>query len=265
MQVRAAALRACASGVRPDFGRAAPSGRLTPAPRAPRAGTKLASAGQVACRRCQARAPRSRVLRPLVSRGWPVLRAERAASGVPSPGFVERAFADLLTCGVPEAGFIHLMERASPEVPIQPYVLSPPSELVGTLAAREDVLAAMARVFVQSVFRRSGASEPSGVSGGGLRRVRSGFEVNTSVCWRRRRDAGRRLRRWVVWRCKAGGSGRGGSSPRRKCRTGRRGRGSCPGCTTWTGTPALGARDGCVRSGRCCRRRPRSGYAGVSS
>jgi len=40
-----------------------------------------------------------------------------------------------------------------PEVPIRQYVLSPPSELVGLLAAREDMLAAMARVFVQAIFR----------------------------------------------------------------------------------------------------------------
>jgi hypothetical protein len=102
---------------------------------------------------------------------------------------VERAFADFLTCGVPEAGFIrlrcpdghvewavafsckhrglcpscgarrmhdvrsHLMERVFPEVRIRQYVLSPPSELVGLLAAREDVLAAMARLFVQAIFR----------------------------------------------------------------------------------------------------------------
>ena len=37
----------------------------------------------------------------------------------------------------------HLTERVFPEVPIRQYVLSPPSELVGLLAAREDVLAAM--------------------------------------------------------------------------------------------------------------------------
>jgi hypothetical protein len=35
----------------------------------------------------------------------------------------------------------HLLERVSPEVPIRQYVLSPPSELVGLLAAREEVLA----------------------------------------------------------------------------------------------------------------------------
>jgi hypothetical protein len=51
----------------------------------------------------------------------------------------------------------HLVERVFPEVPIRQYVLSPPSELVGLLAAREDVLAAMARVFVQSILRGQGA------------------------------------------------------------------------------------------------------------
>lgn len=40
-----------------------------------------------------------------------------------------------------------------PEVPIRQSVFSPPSELVGLLAAREDMLAAMARVFVQAIFR----------------------------------------------------------------------------------------------------------------
>ena len=118
------------------------------------------------------------------------------------PGFVERALEGFLSCGVPEAGFIrlrcpdchveralafscklrglcpscgarrmhdvsaHLMERVFPEVPIRQYVLSPPSELVGLLAAREDVLAAMARVFVQAIFRgqraRLGGSVQSG-------------------------------------------------------------------------------------------------------
>jgi hypothetical protein len=139
-----------------------------------------------------------------VSRWWPALRAERAATDIPIPGFVERAFADLLTCGVPEAGFIrlrcpdchveravafsckhrglcpscgarrmhdvtsHLMERVFPEVPIRQYVLSPPSELVGLLAAREDVLAAMARVFVQSIFRGQGARLGRAVHGGAV-------------------------------------------------------------------------------------------------
>jgi hypothetical protein len=58
------------------------------------------------------------------------------------------------------------MERVFPEVPIREYVLSPPSELVGLLAAREEVLAAMARVFVQAIFRgqreRLGASFQGG-------------------------------------------------------------------------------------------------------
>ena len=58
------------------------------------------------------------------------------------------------------------MVRVFPEVPIRQYVLSPPSELVGLLAAREDTLAAMARVFVQAIFRgqraRLGASVQSG-------------------------------------------------------------------------------------------------------
>ena len=118
------------------------------------------------------------------------------------PAFVERAFEGFLACGVPEAGFVrlrcpdchveralafsckhrglcpscgarrmldvsaHLTERVFPEVPIRQYVLSPPSELVGLLAAREDVLAAMTRVFVQAIFRgqreRLGASVQSG-------------------------------------------------------------------------------------------------------
>jgi hypothetical protein len=62
----------------------------------------------------------------------------------------------------------HLTERVFPEVPIWQYVLSPPSELVGLLAAREDVLAAMARVFVQAIFRGQRERLGSSVQGGAV-------------------------------------------------------------------------------------------------
>jgi hypothetical protein len=58
------------------------------------------------------------------------------------------------------------MKRVFPEVPIRQYVLLPPSELADLVAAREDVLAAMARVFAQAVSRgqreRLGASVQGG-------------------------------------------------------------------------------------------------------
>ncbi|MFN9809086.1 MAG: transposase [Deltaproteobacteria bacterium] len=62
----------------------------------------------------------------------------------------------------------HLMERVFPEVPIRQYVLSPPSELVGLLAAREDVLAARARGVVQSICRGPGARRGRAVHGGAV-------------------------------------------------------------------------------------------------
>ncbi len=46
----------------------------------------------------------------------------------------------------------HLVERVLPDVPIRQYVLSPPSEMVGLLAAREEAVSALGRVFVESIF-----------------------------------------------------------------------------------------------------------------
>jgi hypothetical protein len=122
----------------------------------------------------------------------------------------------------------HLMERVFPEVPIRQYVLSPPSELVGLLAYTEGDDGALefhgdpgpsaeAREALEDevetrlsgwLGRRgyldetpksrpddgwwlSGAQEPSGVSGGGPRRLRSRFEVNTRVRVRADDRAGR--------------------------------------------------------------------------
>jgi hypothetical protein len=57
------------------------------------------------------------------------------------------------------------VELVFPEVPIRQYVLSPPAELVGVLAARADALV-LARVFVEVIFRgkqaRLGAKPKSG-------------------------------------------------------------------------------------------------------
>ena len=166
-------------------------------------GTRLAyGRGVDRPRRYSARDPRSGVLHRLVTHWWPALLAESEDAGVAIPKFVGRAVERFLVCGVPEAGFVrlrcpdcqleralafsckgrglcpscgarrmhdvatHFVERVFPEVPIRQYVLSPPSELVGLLAARADALAAMARVFVEAIFRgqraRLGAKLKSG-------------------------------------------------------------------------------------------------------
>ncbi len=46
----------------------------------------------------------------------------------------------------------HLVERVLPDVGIRQYVLSPPSEVVGLLAARGEVLSALSCIFVNEVF-----------------------------------------------------------------------------------------------------------------
>jgi hypothetical protein len=46
----------------------------------------------------------------------------------------------------------HLVERVLPDVPIRQYVLSPPSELVGLLAARGEALSALSRIFTEEIF-----------------------------------------------------------------------------------------------------------------
>ena len=62
----------------------------------------------------------------------------------------------------------HFVERVFPEVPIRQYVLSPPSELVGLLAARADTLAAMARVFVEAIFHAQRARFGARSKGGAV-------------------------------------------------------------------------------------------------
>jgi hypothetical protein len=47
----------------------------------------------------------------------------------------------------------HLVERVLPDVPIRQYVLSPPSELVGLLAARAEALSALSRIFTEAIFK----------------------------------------------------------------------------------------------------------------
>ncbi len=62
----------------------------------------------------------------------------------------------------------HFVERVLPEVPIRPYVLSPPSELVGLLAARADALAALARVFAAAILRGQQARLGAKLKGGAV-------------------------------------------------------------------------------------------------
>ena len=45
----------------------------------------------------------------------------------------------------------HMVDRVLPDVPIRQYVLSPPSEMVGLLAARGEAVSALGRLFVESI------------------------------------------------------------------------------------------------------------------
>jgi hypothetical protein len=58
------------------------------------------------------------------------------------------------SCGARRAHDVaeHLVERVLPDVPIRQYVLSPPSELVGLLAARPEALSALNRLFTAAIF-----------------------------------------------------------------------------------------------------------------
>lgn len=106
------------------------------------------------------------------------------------PAFVEKEFRAYLTCGRPEFGFIklrcekcqhvhplpfsckgraicpscatrrmedtatHLVDHVLPDVPLRQWVLSPPFELRGILAARGEVLSKMVRIFVDEIFKQ---------------------------------------------------------------------------------------------------------------
>ena len=106
-----------------------------------------------------------------------------------APAFVEKEFRAFLECGRPEFGHVrfvcrqcktertvpfsckgraicpsccarrmedsatHLAERVLPAVPIRQWVLSPPSELCGLLAARGAVLSKMSTLFVDAISR----------------------------------------------------------------------------------------------------------------
>ncbi len=134
------------------------------------------------------RDPRGGVLHPLGSEWWPKFVESVEGEGGSVPGFVTRGVQRYLNCGVPEAGFIrlrclncgidtalafsckgrglcpscgsrrmhdlahHLVERVLPDVGIRQYVLSPPSEVVGLLAGRGEVLSTLSRIFVDAVF-----------------------------------------------------------------------------------------------------------------
>lgn len=140
----------------------------------------------------QPRAPPDGVLHELVRTWWPRLLESVEADDGTVPGFVRRAVERNLVCGDPRSGFIHmrcpdcgleralpfsckgrglcpscgarrshdvahhLVERVLPDVPIRQYVLSPPSELVGVLAARGEALSALSRIFTEAIFERIG-------------------------------------------------------------------------------------------------------------
>jgi hypothetical protein len=108
--------------------------------------------------------------------------------GLELPAFVEDALARFVGCGVARAGFVrlrctrcgteralpfsckvrglcpscgarrahdlttHLLSRVLPKVAVRQYVLSPPAELVGLLAARKDALSALVRCFIRAIF-----------------------------------------------------------------------------------------------------------------
>ena len=118
------------------------------------------------------RDPRAGTLFPLVQQWWPRFVAALDEADAKLPQFVRATFDRYLECGIPECGFVrmacadcglqralpmsckrrgvcpscgarrkedvarHLVERVLPHVAVRQYVLSPPAELVGILAAR---------------------------------------------------------------------------------------------------------------------------------
>ena len=134
------------------------------------------------------REPREGVLAPLVREWWPRHVELIEAEGGTVPEFVHRAVERFLACGDANEGFItlkcsrcgteralafsckvrglcpscgtrrmhdvadHLVKRVLPAVAVRQYVLSPPSELVGLLAARAEALSSLSRIFVQATF-----------------------------------------------------------------------------------------------------------------
>ncbi len=122
------------------------------------------------------------------------------------PNFVEKEFRAYLTRGRPEFGLIklrcekcqhehalpfsckgraicpscairrredtaaHLVEHVLPDVSLRQWVLSPPFELRGLLAARGQALSRMARIFVDEIFKQM----KSGATSQGLKDTRCG-------------------------------------------------------------------------------------------
>jgi len=58
------------------------------------------------------------------------------------------------SCGARRAHDLttHLLSRVLPKVAVRQYVLSPPAELVGLLAARSEALSALVRCFIRAIF-----------------------------------------------------------------------------------------------------------------
>ena len=134
------------------------------------------------------RDPRAGTLYPLVQQCWPRFVAALEEGDGKLPDFVRSTFERFLACGIPERGFVrlacadcglqralpmsckrrgvcpscgarrkeevarHLVERVLPHVGVRQYVLSPPAELVGLLAARPEVMSALIRIFDRCVF-----------------------------------------------------------------------------------------------------------------
>jgi hypothetical protein len=73
------------------------------------------------------------------------------------------------SCGARRAAEVtaHLNDEVLPDVPIRQWVLTAPHELIGLLAAKGDILSAMARIFVDEVFKSTcKAAESMGLRGG---------------------------------------------------------------------------------------------------
>jgi hypothetical protein len=134
------------------------------------------------------RDPRAGTLYPLVEQWWPRVVAALEEADDKLPDFVRSTFERYLDCGIAERGFVrmacsdcgllralpmsckrrglcpgcgarrkedlarHLVERVLPHVAVRQYVLSPPAELVGLLAARPKVMSALIRIFNRCDF-----------------------------------------------------------------------------------------------------------------
>jgi len=171
------------------------------------------------------RRPQETVLYGLVKEHWrDFVQHAREAYEAPLPKYVVDEFQKYLTCGDFAEGFVHvqcttcgddmavafsckvrglcpscagrrmaggaahLVDRVLPTTPVRQYVLAFPYELSGLAATRPEVLAALSRIFWESLLRRyrewakSAGYAPSAVETGAITGVhRAGASLNVHV------------------------------------------------------------------------------------